>query len=469
MKHLKQWALTALLVLATACSSNDEPTPTPVPPTPTPQSSAKALTMLQFTQVNNPSLTASYIALIDETAKTARLVFPNGTNIIALKPTFTVSDKATLKIGNDLQTSNTSVWNLLGPLTVTVVAENGTSQPYVITTVVSPPSDPVLADAIAYFGKAIYKSDFPVAKLKDLTYENVLNTNTTIESMAIGDLATNALVLLVFDKTTGLLYTPTRYNTQFNTTAMVSTDGIEELFTDLLTYKQVTGVIQATQEYSQRITTANTSLWIFDAYVSSFETNVSKEAAIVAKLASLPDGNNFTVEVPVWAKLANVVYYSWTSITGTFRVQQTGCIIQETKGIVPGTIYNNVVDQMYNTAWVRSVGSVGCDWGRMIPGGGVDLDRPDRTARASFALASLTYNQKSDIINFQFDQAHPTAKPYKLTLSTASRYNQAYYYAGKLQWLAYMLKGNVNIDRNGGSFVFGDDIILNPIFTGVKF
>jgi hypothetical protein len=467
MKHLKQWALTALLALATACSSNDEPTPTPVPPTPTPKSEAKALTMLQFTQVNNPSLTATYIALIDEVAKTAKLVFPNGTNVIALKPTFTVSDKATLKIGNDVQTSNTSVWNLLGPLTVTVVAENGTSQPYVITTVVSPPSDPVLADAIAYFGRAIYKSDFPVAKLKDLTYEDAVNANT-FTSTDVGGTQANALVLLVFDKTTGLLYTPTRYNNQFNTTAIVSTDGIEELFTDLTTYKQITNVAQATQEYAQRTSTVTIGLWIFDAYASSFETFVSKEAAIVAKLASLPDGNNFTVEVPTWAKLSNVVYYSWNSTTG-FRVQQTGCIIQETKGIVPGTIYNNVVDQMVNTAIITSRG-LGTDYGAMTnPGGGVNTDRPDRTGRASFWISSLSASQKTDIAGWQLDQAYPTAKPYKLTLSTASRYNQAYYYAGKLQWLAYMLKGNVNIDRNGGSFVFGDDIMLNHVFTGVKF
>jgi hypothetical protein len=459
--NLKQWALVALLALAAACSSSDEPSPAPVPPTPTPQSSAKVLTGLQFTQVNNPSLTATYIALIDEVAKTAKLVFPNGTNVNAVVPTFTVSEKATLKIGNDLQTSNSSTWNLLGPLTLTVTAENGTSQTYVLTTVVSPPSDPFVADATAYFGKPIYKSDFPISKLRDRSFEDEIDAHSgPINAADLGRSPGSAVVLLVFDKITGLLYTPTRYNNQFNTTAIVSTDGIEEFFTELTTYKQITRVIQATSEYAQAMQpqAAAYPLWIFDAYTSSFETHVSKEAAITAKVASLPDGNDFSGSTPPWAELSNILYTSSPS-GDEYLTSHIYGITQET---VPGTL-PFLPDQRQNTLMSEAF-FTGLRTTYVF--------LPDNlyVNRASFHLSGITSENKTKVANFLTTEVAKNKgfDSFYLALSTYSRQRTDHYYGTKFLWHGYMSIGQ-NIDKNGGSIIFFDDIILNPIFMGVKF
>ena len=68
--------------------------------------------------------------VIDENAKTIKLTVPEGTNVTALVPAITVSEKATVSPASGV------VQNFTTPVSYTVTAENGTTQAYVVTVIV---------------------------------------------------------------------------------------------------------------------------------------------------------------------------------------------------------------------------------------------------------------------------------------------------------------------------------------------
>ena len=90
---------------------------------------AKALTAFSFT---TPAVTGT----INESAKTVALTVPYGTDVTALVATF-ASTGASVKVGSTAQISGTTANNFSSPVTYTVVANDGTTQAYVVTVTVA--------------------------------------------------------------------------------------------------------------------------------------------------------------------------------------------------------------------------------------------------------------------------------------------------------------------------------------------
>ena len=90
---------------------------------------AKVLTAFSFTA---PAVTAT----INESAKTVALTVPFGTDATALVATF-ASTGASVKVGTTAQTSGTTANNFSSPVTYTVVANDGSTQAYVVTVTVA--------------------------------------------------------------------------------------------------------------------------------------------------------------------------------------------------------------------------------------------------------------------------------------------------------------------------------------------
>lgn len=73
-------------------------------------------------------------AVINNTAKTIAITMPLGTTVTALKPTFTISDYATIKVGSVAQVSGETENDFTNPVTYTVTAEDGvTVNQWVVT------------------------------------------------------------------------------------------------------------------------------------------------------------------------------------------------------------------------------------------------------------------------------------------------------------------------------------------------
>ncbi|GAB3998690.1 hypothetical protein GCM10028807_47050 [Spirosoma daeguense] len=121
--------LCLLVVWAISCKSDPPPTPGGgTTPGTTTKSSAKAITAFAFNGLN-PAVTAT----IDATAKTISATVASGTDVTKLVPTITVSDKATVSPASGVAQDFSKA------VTYTVTAEDGTTQAYTASVVVSTP------------------------------------------------------------------------------------------------------------------------------------------------------------------------------------------------------------------------------------------------------------------------------------------------------------------------------------------
>ncbi len=77
-------------------------------------------------------------AVINSTARTIAITMPLGTTVTALKPTFTISDYATIKVGATSQVSGVTANDFTNPVTYSVTAEDGvTVKEWVVTVTVA--------------------------------------------------------------------------------------------------------------------------------------------------------------------------------------------------------------------------------------------------------------------------------------------------------------------------------------------
>ncbi len=98
---------------------------------PAASSSAKDITAFSFTAAANTALDQDVTAVIDESAITATV--PHGTDIAALKATFTLSSGASVYVGDTLQESGVTANDFTGPVTYTVNAEDNSTKSYTVT------------------------------------------------------------------------------------------------------------------------------------------------------------------------------------------------------------------------------------------------------------------------------------------------------------------------------------------------
>ncbi|HYC84603.1 MAG TPA: hypothetical protein VEB86_05240 [Chryseosolibacter sp.] len=91
-----------------------------------------------FTAFN---IATSDSVLIDTTARTIDVYMPYGTDVTALKPTFTASPFTTVTVGGAEQTSGTSVVNFTNPVTYRITADNGTTRDYTVTVISQDPEN----------------------------------------------------------------------------------------------------------------------------------------------------------------------------------------------------------------------------------------------------------------------------------------------------------------------------------------
>ncbi len=110
-------------------------------------SAAKQLLTFQFA-----GLAPAVVGVINETAKTVALTVPYGTVLTGLVATFTTSPQSTVTVAGAPQTSGTTANNFTAAVTYTVVAEDATTQAYVVTVSVTPISSAKAITAFSFAG-----------------------------------------------------------------------------------------------------------------------------------------------------------------------------------------------------------------------------------------------------------------------------------------------------------------------------
>lgn len=107
-------------------------------------SNAKDITAYSFASQTRP-------ATIDTAARTVAVEVKNGTNVTALVANYALTLNSTAKVNGVTQRSGITSNNFTNPVTYAVKAENGTTQNWVVTVTVAPPS---AAKEITAFGFA---------------------------------------------------------------------------------------------------------------------------------------------------------------------------------------------------------------------------------------------------------------------------------------------------------------------------
>jgi hypothetical protein len=115
MKKLSYFFYVLIALFITSCTSEQLPGVSPF-------SSEKDLIEFNFLKANNPVLDKDYKAIID--GANIAIEMPKGINLKQLIPTFKISDKATLRIGDVTLESDKTPIDLTQTITISVVAQN---------------------------------------------------------------------------------------------------------------------------------------------------------------------------------------------------------------------------------------------------------------------------------------------------------------------------------------------------------
>ena len=116
------YLLLFLLLLELSCSKSGTPPPAQ-PPITTPPSSFKSILSFSFLKADNPFLTTDFIGIIIQ--DTITVTFPNGTPLIILIPTISIS-------GLSINPANKTPQTFTTLRTYSVTAEDGTSKNYFV-------------------------------------------------------------------------------------------------------------------------------------------------------------------------------------------------------------------------------------------------------------------------------------------------------------------------------------------------
>jgi spore coat protein CotH len=122
MKKIFVLLVTAFFMLVLGCRSDDVSMPA--------LSSAKAITVFSLNGVD---------VTINETEKTIEATMLSGTDVKALIATFTTTG-ASVKVGSTVQISGITTNNFTSSVTYTVTAADASTQDYIVTVKVAPPS-----------------------------------------------------------------------------------------------------------------------------------------------------------------------------------------------------------------------------------------------------------------------------------------------------------------------------------------
>lgn len=143
------------------------------------QSDQKVLLTFSFTKAINSALPTDIAGVIS--GRQVSFSLPAGTNVNALKATFSISPLATLSVNGRKQENGQTVNDFSSPVTYRVTAEDGTTTDYLVTVTVTKSSEKQL-------------TGFSFAFLSPAVSATIDQTNRKIEATVPSDLSISALI-----------------------------------------------------------------------------------------------------------------------------------------------------------------------------------------------------------------------------------------------------------------------------------
>jgi len=306
----------------------------------------------------------------------------------------------------------------------------------------------------SYPAGTITLSDF--ANQKNFFTKEELNDK--LKDGYLGNTAENALVVLLFNKK-DVLVTPYEFNYSLRGKIDLEKEGYRTFFTDLKTFYSITRLEQAKGIYAR----CASGIWIFDHLSKFYLTEKDIEEKLNAKeyemfllyknlRTSVQDyfvkGNMLSGKFGFTGKLTPHIAGITSNLSASYGTVNTALsYLYVTEALPPGEA-NSVIKHIATDT------STDGDWAKSST-----YERKVLFPKPLLGLSSSTMNQISSYIDSQI------GKPYdfegKLILDS--------FYCSKLVWIAYYLKANVDIDTDGGYWVWPNDIIIDDDIAYLSF
>ncbi|MDR2541670.1 MAG: hypothetical protein LBD11_08220 [Candidatus Peribacteria bacterium] len=293
-------------------------------------------------------------------------------------------------------------------------------------------------------------TDFPLEKVL-----SVENSNNRILDKQLGESPANAMVPLLFDEN-GMLYTSKKYNSS----KKQDDEDITRYITDLQTFRNVTGLIVANEKYSRCLPDENGNpVWIFDPYVKFFrerlDTSLNEE--FVSNNPTLRSSTD-EIDQTLFQK-GNIFFIRWSGITTvSFYTGHTGGIVES-----PPICATSIGAYMQATQIVEAVDPTHGVIKRYMSSNGSDVwNSSARVSRYVLWYNGATSSQRNSIASYMNQQVN---KPYAFN---SGKYTTNEWYCSKLQWRAYLQVLSIDIDADGGDYVFPDDIKNSSLLTRIS-
>jgi hypothetical protein len=279
----------ALTFLIGACGDNSHAT-----------SSAKEFTAFAFRAADNPALSSDISAIFS--GSTLAATVPFGTDVSALKATFTSTGKSVL-VGSTVQVTGVTANNFHAAVDYTVVAADATTKDYMVSVTVAP------------------------AAAKDITdFAFLAADNTAITADVTATVNGTAITATVPFGTVVTALTPTFATTgvsvSVNATAQVSGTTADD-FTAPVDY-QVTAADQTTKTYTVTVTVAPSSAKSITAFSFRSVNNSQLTTDVIAVIngtsiaATVPYGTNPTSLIATFTTTGqSVTVGATTQVSGT--------------------------------------------------------------------------------------------------------------------------------------------------------
>ena len=318
------------------------------------------------------------------------VMVPYGINVTTLKATFTVSEKATVKVGDTIQVSGTTENDFTNNVTYTVSAEDGTTKNYVVTvTVCNPDSYSIsyVLDGGTWSTGYNEPTQYTIDKTTTLpTSSNIQKTGYTFDGwFTESDCSGTALTTLgameytdpitLYAKWNLILFQFSSYGTftlkthstkkEWDGTLEYSTDNSTWTTWDGITTLTSSSSVNADEKYTLYLRGTNNHeiTGDFDKYWVLTPADTTKKIACSGNIENLLDyatvakGNHPTM----WSYCYCDMFYDCTSLTTApdlpattlddycYSYMFSGCTSLTTAPVLPATtLDNNCYSRMFN-------------------------------------------------------------------------------------------------------------------------
>lgn len=281
-----------------------------------------------------------------------------------------------------------------------------------------------------------------------------------VEAKKLGESPDNAIVMLTFHPN-GVLYTPHEVN---------SSDGNLRLddawFVDLKTFQKVTGLKEATAEYSRSFGL----FWVFDPMVRFYETRAQKEQWGNASGTSSTRAVSSSPLYLQYFKTGNILYGEWQRWSPAGYTGHTAGIVS-VSDFGPACYTGD--DALKKTIVVEGMPVAGIVEHRPIYSSSSFSDwRSSNMNRRCiiYMKKAPTDQQRQQLREFQENQV---GKKWRFPLLASSarqtKEDSESFYCSKLQWWAYKTVMGVDLDSDGGDWVFPRDILYDDDVSYIDF